>query len=108
MTEPEALAAWLEMKQVLRRRLGKQQWELWLKEARLLWFLGGRFMLIALPRSGRKIYAAQGHKRTLQRLAAKRDLSLSYTVYPDEYDWMRLQERGADRERLKFLEPETV
>lgn len=108
MTNEQALATWLEIKKTLRNRLGKQQWDLWIREARLLWLLGGELLLIAVPRSGRKIYAAQGHLKTMRHLAADHDLALSLTVYPDDYDWIRLIERTPYLDRRSFLEPENA
>lgn len=63
MSSLPALDAWIAIKTVLLQQLGRREWDLWIRHARLMKAspASGRYaagMLVAMPRNGKAIFGA--------------------------------------------------
>ncbi len=87
------LPAWLAIKEMLRGELTPEEWDLWVRPARLLRTMGGNTLQIGLPRSGAIQTAAVRRKQLLSEIAARAGLRAVLTPYPDDWQLKQLQDR---------------
>ena len=90
-----ALKDWFSIKEKLKTQLSAEEWNLWVRPARLLKVVSGSCMLIAVPASNPIMLAAKGRQEMLHGLA--RSLGAGYhevgiTRYPDDYQLERAAE----------------
>jgi hypothetical protein len=90
-----ALNDWLSIKEKLKTKLPSEEWDLWVRPARLLKIVSGSCLLIAVPPNRRIMQAAKARAKLLNELA--RSLGAGYhelgiTKYPDDYQLERAAE----------------
>ncbi len=81
------------MKEVLRTELDPEEWELWVRPARLLRAMDSRTMLIAVPPNGAITDAAVKRKQLLNEIAGRAGFGVALTHYPDDWEREQLKER---------------
>lgn len=64
----------------------------------------GKTFLVALPPSGRKIFAALQHQEKMEQVAGDHGFGLVLTVYPDA--WQKAQAFNREGINLEFMDPE--
>lgn len=64
----------------------------------------GRTFLVALPPSGRKIFAALQQQDKLNALCRRSDSGIAFTVYPDA--WQKAEALRRGNVHLEFMDPE--
>jgi Helix-turn-helix domain len=87
-TKAEAVRAWIELKERLRKEMPESEWNLWVKPARLERVMSGDCLLVALPPNRRIIEAARKHKELVHRISRELGYDLAgFKCYAD--DWER-------------------
>jgi hypothetical protein len=64
----------------------------------------GQTFLVALPPSGRKIFAAMAEQDKLNALCRRSDSGIAFTVYPDA--WQKAEALRRGNVHLEFMDPE--
>lgn len=108
---PQSLApleAWQAIKDQLRRKLEKKEWEMWIRHARLTSYSEAKgpyraAILITMPRKGNVLYGAMRHLNAIRRLAGKKNLDIMLTVEPAA--WQVEQWRIQKNFVVTYLEP---
>ena len=59
------ISHWISIKQTLKNKLSIEEWNLWVRPARLLKVLSGSCMLIAIPPNNRIVLAAKARQDML-------------------------------------------
>ena len=83
-----ALKRWLSCKEELRTHISAEEWDLWVRPARLLALMANEAYLIAVPPAHRIMTAAKQRQTLLSQLLGSQ---ACLTPYPDEYQRNRLK-----------------
>lgn len=83
-----ALKKWLSCKEELRGHLSVEEWDLWVRPARLLALMANEAYLIAIPPAHRIMIAAKQRQQLLSQLLGAQ---ACLAPYPDEYQRNRLK-----------------
>lgn len=107
------ILTWLFIKAEMRKRIPRDEWELWVRPARLLHIsesaqLGsGRTLpcfIVALPRNGKAVFKFNGRRKLISKMCNDAGYEFCPTIEPDEYQNSRVAEiRGA---QFHYLDPE--
>lgn len=99
----EDLALWLSIKGALRGRLTAEEWDLWVRPARLLWSIPGKYgahLVVAVPPAGKVVDAMVAGKLLAHEVACQFNRRLLWTRYPDDWQTEQLKKRfGRDLTR---------
>lgn len=95
------LDAWTAIKTVLRNKLGEQDWEMWIRHARLMRHSPRKLswraaLLVSVPRKDRAIIGAMRNTREVKRLARKLNFEIALAIEPAD---------PVQAARLTYLEP---
>jgi len=86
---------WLTIKEKLKNKISLEEWNLWVRPARLLQVMSDRVFLIALPPGGKLLSTARERKQLLNNVATESGAGGAVqTVYPDEWMVGELKKRG--------------
>jgi hypothetical protein len=86
---------WLAIKVKLKSKISLEEWNLWVRPAKLLHVMPGRVFLIALPPGGKVLATARERKQLLNNVATESGAGGAVqTVYPDEWTVGELKKRG--------------
>jgi hypothetical protein len=85
----------LAIKEQLRNELTPEEWNLWVRPARLVQVMDqGKGLLIAVPPVGKVIAAATARRPLLQEIGARSGIhGIGVTVYPDEWQREEIKRR---------------
>jgi hypothetical protein len=102
------LDAWIAIKSVLRTKLGEDEYDMWIRHARLMRYAPPKLkyraaLLVMMPRKDRAIIGAMRHTNKIKKLGRKLKFEIAIGIQPsDDHAERWRKENGRD---LTYLEP---